>query len=141
MLKKTLFALSLVLALVFAGAALAGKTAGTSSITGPFVVAASPAGSAAAATSTITPHFGDTITFDVSSTQTAAPFVNLLCYQNGQLVAEGWTSFFAGGLGDGTFRLYSGTWTGGAADCTANLDMFVNYKWKVLASTSFQVAA
>jgi len=69
------------------------------------------------------PHYGDTITFEVSTTATDQPFVNLVCYQNGVLAAHGWDAFFAGDLSGKTFILTSGGGTGGAADCTANLDM------------------
>jgi hypothetical protein len=84
------------------------------------------------------PRFGDHVTFSVS-TATAYPYVNLKCYQNGNLIGEGWAGFFDGALGDRTFGLYSPQWTGGAADCTAYLDMNSNGKWKQLASTSFHV--
>jgi hypothetical protein len=142
MLKKFVFAVSLVLALAFAGAAVAGKTSGSSSITGPFVVAASPTGTSATATSTSTPHFGDAITFDVSTTATDMPFVNLVCYQNGALVANGTGLFAPADLSVKTFNLTSGLWTGGAAECTATLGMFTGSdKYKALASTSFHVDA
>jgi hypothetical protein len=87
------------------------------------------------------PQYGGQVTFDISTTATAYPFVNLKCYQNGTLVAEGWAGFFDGALGNQAFGLYSPQWTGGAADCTANLDMKSNAKWKVLATTSFHVGA
>jgi len=85
------------------------------------------------------PHWGQQVTFTVSTTATAYPYVNLKCYQSGNLVAEGWAGFFQGALGDRTFGLYSPQWTGGAADCTAYLDMDSNGKWQQLASTSFHV--
>lgn len=141
MLRKTAFALSLVLVLAFAGAAFAGKSSGSSSITGPYLVAASPTGSLLSATSSSTPHFGDTVTFNVSTTETSNPFVNLNCYQNGIMVMNSWSAFFPGGV-DQNFGLYSPSWQGGAADCTADLGMLANNgKWKVLASRSFHVDA
>ena len=85
--------------------------------------------------------YGGTVSFDVSTTATAYPFVNLKCFQNGVLVAQGWAGFFDGALGDRMFGLYSPQWTSGAADCTANLDMNTSGKWKVLASTTFHVSA
>ncbi len=84
-------------------------------------------------------HWGQQVTFNVSTDATAYPYVNLTCYQSGNLVAEGWAGFFAGALGDRTFGLYSPQWTGGAADCIAYLDMDSNGKWQQLASTSFHV--
>jgi hypothetical protein len=140
-LKKIALPVSLVLVLAFAGAAFAGKPSSPSSITGPFVVTGSLTGSAVTATSTSTPHYGDTITFDVYSTATDNPFVNVTCYQDGVLVMQGWSAFFAGGLGDGNFGLGSPVWRGGAAECTANLDMYSKDKLKVLTSTSFHVDA
>ena len=141
MLRKTAFALSLVLVLAFGGAALAGKTSGSSSITGPYTVAA-PTWTAATAASTSTPHFGDMVTFTVSTTATNNPFVNLNCYQNGILVMNSWSAFFPGGLGDGNYGRYSPSWKCGAAECRADLGLLANNgKWKVLASTSFHVDA
>jgi hypothetical protein len=97
---------------------------------------AAPVGAAA----TSGPRYGDTVRFDIS-TDTPYPFVNLNCYQNGNLVAVGWAGYFDGALGTGNFGLYSPIWTGGAAHCTASLDMNTSKGWKVLASTSFDVAA
>jgi len=84
-------------------------------------------------------HWGQQVTFNISTDATAYPYVNLKCYQNGNLVAEGWAGFFNGALGDRTFGLYSPQWTGGAANCTAWLDMYSNGKWTQLASTGLQV--
>lgn len=136
MLSKFAFALVAVAALVFAGAGFAAKPSG-SSITGPYLVTASPTGSPVTAASTTTPHFGDTVTFDIS-TQAGNPFVNLTCYGNG-IGYNSWAAFWPT---SGSFVLSSGGWTSGAADCTANLVMYVNSnKYKVLASTSFHVDA
>ena len=137
MLSKVAFALVAVSALVFAGAAFGAKPSGSSSITGPYLVAASPTGSPVTAASTTTPHFGDTVTFDIS-TQAGNPFVNLSCYGNG-IGYNSWATFWPTA---GSFVLSSGGWTSGAADCTANLVMYVNSnKYKVLASASFHVDA
>jgi hypothetical protein len=137
-LSKIAVALAAIFALVFAGAAFAGKTSGSSSIAGPYLVTSSTA-SPLTTTSTSTLHFGDTITFAVSTTATSNPFVDLNCYQNGVLVAEGWAAFFPGGTGQ-QFGLYSPSWQSGPADCQADLGMIANNgKWKVLASQSFHV--
>lgn len=141
MLKKAGLSLSLLALFAFAGTAVAGKTSASSSIAGPFLVAASPAGSALTASSTSAPRYGDTVTFNVSTTATSNPFVNLNCYQNGALVMNSWSAFFPGGVNQ-DFGLYSPSWQGGAADCTADLGMLTsNGKWKVLASNSFSVGA
>jgi hypothetical protein len=84
------------------------------------------------------PNYGDTVTFDVATTATAEPWVNLKCFQNGVLVAQGWNGFFDGSITGRNFGLYSGAWSGGAADCTAYL---TNPQWSVLASTSFHADA
>jgi hypothetical protein len=83
-------------------------------------------------------HWGQLVTFDISTTATDQPWVNLQCYQNGALVAQGWEGFFDGSLSDRIFGLYSQQWTGGEADCTAYLD---TPQWTALASTSFHVYA
>ena len=142
MLRRIALAVSLVAVLVAAGTAFAGNGAGSSKspsswISAPRVVSS---GSASAAASTA-PRYGDGVTFTASTTQTSNPFVNLLCYQNGTLVYNGWSAPLAGGSGDETFGLGSPAWQSGAADCTASLDMYSNGKWKVLASSSFHVDA
>jgi len=81
-------------------------------------------------------HYGQHITFNVSTTL-ASPYVDLQCFQNGTLVAEGWEGFFVGALSDGVFGLYSPQWLGGAADCTAYLAYQTKRGWQRVASTSF----
>ena len=118
--------------------------------------AAAPGGKGGATTSSISlatlsaldaaaavagPRYGEAVTFDVSTNATAYPYVNVKCDQDGDLVGEGWDGYFVGALGDWLFGLYSEMWTGGAAECTAWLDMYVNGRWKQLASTSFNVDA
>jgi hypothetical protein len=128
-LNKLAAAAAITVSLVFVGAAFGGK-ASSSSITGPYIVAAT------AGASTIAPQFGDTITFNVSTTQTTNPFVNLVCSGNG----VGYNSWAAFWPTSGTFILSSPGWPSGAADCTAKLVMYVtSSRYKVLASTSFHV--
>src|SRR5512146_2373822 len=111
MLKRVALATSLLAALNVAGTADASNGAGankTSSwISAPVVVSS---GSVAPTDTTAALQYGDTVTFDVSTTQTSDPFVNLTCYQNGVLVLNAWSAFFPGGLGDGTFGLGSTVW-------------------------------
>jgi hypothetical protein len=83
-------------------------------------------------------HYGQDVTFNVSSTQTDQPWVHLVCSQSDAVVSEGWEGMFAGSLDDGVFGLYSPKWTGGAADCTATV---TNPSWIPLASTSFYAYA
>lgn len=85
-----------------------------------------------------TPNWGDAVRFNVSTTSTTQPYVNLYCYQNGTFVAGGSEGYFAGALDDGNFGLYAPSWMSGAADCTAKL---VNPSGSVLGSTSFHVDA
>lgn len=81
-------------------------------------------------------HYGQRVTFNVATTATNEPWVNLKCWQNGTLVAEGWNGFFERSITGRNFGLYSPQWTGGAADCTAYL---TTPQRKVLGSASFHV--
>jgi hypothetical protein len=83
-------------------------------------------------------HYGQTVTFNVSTTATDQPWVHLKCFQSGVLVAEGWNGYFDGSLTGRNFGLSSPRWTGGAADCTAYV---TTPQWAVLGSTSFHVYA
>jgi len=121
---------ALVAVLAVAGVALAGKPSSSLSL----VVV--PSGEAAAATAE--PSYGDHITFDVATTETDRPFVNLRCYQGDNFVADGWEGFFASYVPEPVFTLSSDYWTGGAADCTAYV---TTPQWAVLGSTSFHVYA
>jgi hypothetical protein len=88
------------------------------------------------------PNHGDTVMFNVSTTATTQPYVDLKCYQNGVLVAEGWRGYFAGSLDTPNFGLYAGPWMSGAADCTAYLDKTTSKGgMQQLASVSFHVYA
>jgi hypothetical protein len=85
-------------------------------------------------------HYGQMVTFNLSTVVTSEPWVDLKCYQNGVLVSEGWNGFFASSLTGEDFGLYSPQWSGGAADCTASLDTYSSRRrWTLLASTSFHV--
>jgi len=83
-------------------------------------------------------HYNQLIRFNVSTTATSEPWVHLKCYQAGALVAQGWEGYFERSLNDGDFRLGSGVWTGGDADCTALLE---TPQGAQLGSTSFHVYA
>jgi len=139
MLVRTALAVaSLTLALSALGGdvALAAKPDRSSSSSIILVLLNAPA---APSTAVSGPRYGDQVTFNVSTDATAYPYVNVKCYQSEVLVGEGWAGFFYGALGDQTFTLWSPRWSGGAADCTAFLDMYSNGKWRQLASTSFHV--
>ena len=124
------------LCLTFAPAAIAakntaghkgggGSTGGTGSIS--LVVLNSPDG---------LPHHGGKVTFNLSTTATSEPWVELTCYQNGSSVYVGWKGFFERSLTTREFTLASNSWTSGAADCTAWLE---TPKGTKLASTGFHV--
>jgi hypothetical protein len=81
-------------------------------------------------------HYGQWVTFNVSTTATTEPWVNLKCWQSGTLVAEGWNGYFERSITGVNFGLYSPAWTSGAADCTAYL---TTPQKSVLGWTSFHV--
>jgi hypothetical protein len=84
------------------------------------------------------PRYGDSVSFDVATSVTAAPWVNLQCSQSGAVVAVGWASY---ALGAQAFGLYSPSWSGGDADCDAFLVDYAGGRWKQLASTDFHVSS
>jgi hypothetical protein len=131
--------LVLVAALCFAPAALAGKpskprgSGGTSSLS--LVLLNSTDG---------VPHWGQQVTFKVSTTATAKPFVRLYCYQNGVRVLWGSAGFYPGYPWPWAqnFTLASSYWTGGAADCSAELYYNIDGKrFRTLATLGFHVYA
>ena len=86
-------------------------------------------------------NWGDTVTFNISTTATAQPYVHLVCWGNG-IGYDSWRGVFPGSLDTNwNFVLSSGGWTGGSADCTASLGMYTKQGFKQLASTSFHVDA
>jgi hypothetical protein len=131
--KIGLFAsLAIVAMLAIPATALAGKNV---SVT-PWISLSNPSGAAAASSLTL----GSTVTFAAGyPTNVKNPRVEVLCYQDGQLV------FGMAGAVNYAFVLGGGgsIWldVGGAADCTANLYYFGSkagvstYNW--LASTHF----
>jgi hypothetical protein len=127
----TLSAMSLLLAV---SPALGGKPASGSSIK-LVVLSASSVGSA--------PHWGNQVTFAVSTTATDRPYVLLNCYQNAVWVYAAQAGFYPSYPFSQVFTLSSTSWTGGAASCKARLGKLNAYgtKFTELASTSFQVYA
>jgi hypothetical protein len=135
----SLIAVVTALCLALAPAAFGAKgggagTSSTSSISSPVLVSD--------ANGNGLPNWHDTITFNVSTMATSQPYVNVLCYQNGALVMNSWNGFFDQALNPTrNFGLYSASWQGGAANCTAWLDMYTKRGTAQLASVSFQVGA
>jgi hypothetical protein len=66
-------------------------------------------------------HWGDTVTFNVSTTATTQPSVIVDCTQNGALVYRHYGFFYGDPSPSQNFVLQSPVWTSGAADCTATL--------------------
>lgn len=87
------------------------------------------------------PHFRGHVTFNVSTSATAYPYVTLRCFQNGVVVSGQTNAMFPGTLGDDFYLGPSTAWQSGAADCTANLEDRYSSKNSiiVLASMSFHV--
>jgi len=87
------------------------------------------------------PHFGQKVTFAVSTTATSQPFVVLKCYRNGTLVYELANGIFPTSLGQ-TFTLGpTPAWQGGDADCTAYLQNWSGRTPATLATLNFHVYA
>jgi hypothetical protein len=128
--KHTIAAMGAFLAILVAtGIAAAAKPSSSLSLV---VGASSPS-------ATVQPSYGSDITFNVTTTETDQPYVNVRCYQGTAFVYDGW-GFFAGGA-QPAFTLSSMYWTGGAADCTARLLYFDKQgRQRTLASLDFQVS-
>ena len=89
------------------------------------------------------PHYGQSVTFGVSTTATSYPDVSLNCYQNGLLVYGAMAGFYSSYPWPGSqiMPLSSPSWTGGAASCTANLWYLNGRKDVTLTTLSFAVYA
>jgi hypothetical protein len=89
------------------------------------------------------PNWGDTVTFDVSTTATDSPFVDLLCSQNGTTVYSATTGYFASYPWPWTkdMTLSSQMWTVGDASCTATLKALDGRKTYILKTLSFHASA
>ena len=89
-------------------------------------------------------HFGQHITWNVSTTATTQPFVSMQCTQAGTVVYLASAGYFPGYAWpwEQTMLLASGAWTGGAADCSARLySSSSTGKTTTLATTSFHAYA
>jgi hypothetical protein len=89
------------------------------------------------------PNWGDTIRFDVSTTATTEPHVNLDCSQNGVVVYGASTGYYASYPWPWTqnMTLSSTNWSSGAASCTAVLQAYSGTSVTTLATLNFSVAA
>ncbi len=85
-------------------------------------------------------HVGQQVTFAVTTTATASPFVSLNCYQGGVWVYTASAGFFAAYPWSRNFTLSSIAWMSGEADCTARLYSTKNgTRTTTLATASFHV--
>jgi|SRR5215831_12839005 len=136
--RRGWIALSLAAAAVAIAAlpALAARSSSSISLVVP--AAAATAGT----TSTSGAHYGQQVTFSVSTSATSYPWVDTKCSQNGTVVYEQWAGFFSSYNGSDMFTLGpTQLWSGGAASCTATLVSFdKNGKASTLASTGFSVS-
>jgi hypothetical protein len=108
-----------------------GSTGDGSSFSGPFMV-----------TDTNTPglSWGDRVTFNVSTTATTRPWVNVNCYQGGTWVYGEWHGFFPEYLYGQTYTLGpTRMWQSGGADCTAALVSKDGNRDRILTSIGFYV--
>lgn len=86
-------------------------------------------------------HYGQELTFEVSTTVTARPFVALNCAQDGRDVYSRSVGVFPD-YPNQTFLLSSSLWLSGAADCTATAYYFTsNGAERVLGTLDFAVLA
>ena len=86
-------------------------------------------------------HWGQKVTFTVSTTATDRPYVKLDCYQNGVWVDDQWAGFFADFAWPymQTFPLTNATWTSGGANCTASLYYYSGKRTITVTTLNFQV--
>ncbi|PYQ63663.1 MAG: hypothetical protein DMF54_16145 [Acidobacteria bacterium] len=89
------------------------------------------------------PHYGQQITFTVSTEATTEPHVSVACSQNGIVVYRNDAGYYASypWPWNQTMTLSSYTWSSGAADCTASLYYFSGSKTVTLKTLSFHVYA
>jgi hypothetical protein len=89
------------------------------------------------------PNWGETITYNVSSTVTSNKWVVTTCYVNGVNVYQDSEGFFPAYPWAPNSTLRSSSWMSGAADCTGVLQTTTNNgkTWTKLAQISFHVDA
>jgi hypothetical protein len=89
------------------------------------------------------PNWGDSVTFNVSTTATTQPNVSLTCSQNGVVVYGATTGYYASypWPWTQTMVLSSNSWQSGSAACTAKLYYFSGTSTINLSSISFTAGA
>jgi len=105
-----------------------------------------PGGGGSAAGGTIAlvpdgvPHFGQQVTFAVSTTATSYPWVTVTCNQGGSVVYKASRGIFPTSLSQYFTLGPTPSWSGGDADCAASLENWDAYpKISTLTSISFHV--
>jgi hypothetical protein len=133
--------------------AAAGAAGIAVAVLAPSPASASRGGQKPAGTSTIAltvisgtdavPNWDEQITFTVSTTATQYPYVDVTCAQNGTTVYSATTGYFPNYPWPWTqvMTLRSQSWTGGPADCTANLYYLDGKRTTTLATLAFHVYA
>ena len=88
-------------------------------------------------------HYGQRVTYTVSTTATLYPYVSTTCYQGTTLVLSTSAGFYASYAWPSaqTVPLATMAWTGGAADCTAKLYSMDGGSQSILTTISFHVYA
>lgn len=88
-------------------------------------------------------HWGQRVTFNVSTSATTEPHVSVSCSQSGVVVYTTQTGFYASypWPWTQTMTLSSDAWTGGAADCSAKLYYFNGSKTVTAATLAFHADA
>jgi hypothetical protein len=89
------------------------------------------------------PNWGEDVTFRISTTATASPYVDLTCKQGRTLVYSASSGFFDSypWPWTRTMNLASQSWTGGSASCSAMLYMFGGKGKVTLATLPFTASA
>ena len=87
------------------------------------------------------PHWGQQVTFSVSTTATSEPHVNVTCSQGGVVVYGTTTGYYADYPWPWTqvMTLSSQDWSGGPADCVATLWYASGARMVTLGSLTFHV--
>src|SRR5216683_7718212 len=85
------------------------------------------------------PHWGQQVTFNVSTTATTEPHVSLKCSQNGVVAYSAQSGFYASYPWPWTqvMTLSSAAWTSGSADCVASLYYFSGTNTVTVGTLSF----
>ena len=87
------------------------------------------------------PHWGQRVTFSISTTATTQPNVSVTCSQGGAVVYGAQAGYYAGYPWPNDFILTAPTWTSGAASCTATIVYYDHGKLVSGLSIPFDVAA